>query len=306
MKKTILTNTTNAVFIPTIIAQEALMNFKSYPNLPRTISRDSDWETAAVGTTIQIPYLGTLSANDKTAGEAYTKQAPTATNVEVTLDTHKEVTIGIDDVTKVVENQDTLRKYGREAARALAEVIESSVASLHPEIENTITWDDSDEDTIDTSMLNIRKYFSDQKVPQLEQRYFYCDPTVYNELLSVDKYTRFDARGANDAISEGRVVQTYGIEAHESQLVQTSGSPVAYHNLAYTRNAMVIATRPLPQPGRELGGGATAVVNDPDVGMSLRSNLHYDPDYGMHVLTLDVLYGIEIIDQRRIVEIEST
>lgn len=305
MTETVLNNTTNAVFIPTIIAQTALMNFKAYLNLARTVARDSDYTTTTVGTTIQVPFLGTLEANDKTAGDEYTKQAPTATHVEVTLDQHKEVTVAIDDVTKVVENQDTLNKYGMEAARALAETIEDAVASLHPAVENTITWDRSSADTIDSSMLAIRKYFTDQKVPRNEQRYLYVDSTVFNDLLSVDKYTRVDARGDNPAIGNGQMIRTYGFDIYESQAVHVSGSPVCYHNLSYTRDAMVIATRPLPQPSRELGGGVSTVVSDPDVGMSLRANLWYDPKIAAHVFSMDVLYGVAILDQRRLLEVES-
>lgn len=303
MTELVLNNTTNAVFIPTIIAQKALGKFPSYLNLARTIARDSDYVTASEGETIQVNKRGAVVAKDKVAGEVYTKQNPTATKVDVKLDKHKEVTITIDDVTKVLENQNTQDGYAKDGAIALAEAVETGLASLHPLIENTITWDRTSATTIDSTMLKIRKYFSDQKVPLLEQRYFYCDGTVFNDMLGVDKYTRIDARGANDAITTGIMVKTYGIESHESQVVATTGSPVAYHNLAYTPDALILASRPLPKP--QGFGGNSAVINDPSIGLSLRTLFWYNADLGAHQLTMELLYGFAILDQRRVVEVES-
>lgn len=303
MTELVLDNTTNAVFIPTIIAQKCLQRFPAYLNLARTVARDSDYATASFGDTIQVPKTGAVVANDKTAGEVFTKQNPTGTNVEVKLDKHKEVTLTIDDVTKVLENQDTQMRYANDGAIALAEAVEKSLADLHPSLTSTITFDATSATTIDASLLKIRKWFTDQKVPAVEQRYLYVDSSVFNALLGVDKYTRVDARGANSAITEATILKTYGFEIHESQMVAVSGSPVAYHNLAYTRDALVIASRPLPSP--QGFGGNAAVINDPSIGLSLRTLFWYNADLGAHQLTLDLLYGVKILDTRRVVEVES-
>lgn len=303
MVESVLNNTTNAVFIPTIIAQKCLQRFPSYLTLAKTVARDSDYATAQFGQTIQVTKTGAVSANDKSAGVAYTKQNPTGTNVEVTLNKHKEVTFTIDDVTKVLENQNTQAKYGEDGAIALAEAVETDLASLHASIQNTVTWDRTSTTTIDTSFLKVRKYFTDQKVPKVEQRYFYVDATVFNDFLGVDKYYNASVRGGNDAVLTGTVIRTYGFEISESQLIQTSGSPVAYHNLAYTKDAFVLASRPLPRP--EGFGGNYAVINDQSIGLAIRTLFWYNADLGAHQLTLELLYGVAILDQRRVVEVES-
>lgn len=303
MTESVLNNTTNAVFIPTIIANKCLQRFASYMDIAKNVSRDSDWTPATVGTTLQIAKTGAVVANDKTAGNVFTKQNPTGTNVEVVLNTHKEVTFTIDDVTKVVESQDTQMKYANDGAIALAEAVESALLALHTSIQNTVTWNRTSATTIDSSLLAVRRYFTNQKVPKLEQRYVYVDSTVYNDLLGTDKYSRYDARGDGKSIGDGQVIRTYGLEVHESQLVPGTGSPVAYHNLAYTRDAFVLASRPLPRP---MGfGGQYASVNDPSIGLSMRSLFWYNADLGAHQLTLDILFGVAILDQRRVVEIES-
>lgn len=304
MIENVLNDTTNAWAIPTIIAQKALGRFSSYLNLAKTISRDSDWETATFGKVIQVGVRGALVANDKVAGVNFTKQNPTGSNVSVTLNQHKEVTITIDDVTKVLENQNTQEGYAEDGAIALAEAVENTIAALHPSIVNTITWNRTSATTIDNSMLAIRRYFTTQKVPQLEQRYFYVDSTIYNDLLGTDKYSRYDARGDGKTIQDAQVIRTYGLEIHESQLIPYTGSPGAYHNLAYTKNAFIMASRPLPKPAQGLGV-MSSVINDPTQSVSLRTLFWYNADLGAHQLTLDLLYGVSVLDQRRVVEVES-
>lgn len=303
MTENVLNNTTNAVFIPTIIAQKVLQRFPAYLNLARTVSKDSDWVTANMGQTIQVPKTGAVSANDKTAGDVYTKQNPTGTNVSVTLNKHKEVTFTIDDVTKVLENQDTQSRYAEDGAIALAEAVESSLAALHPSVTNTVSWDRTSAATIDSSLLNIRKFFTDQKVPKTEQKYLYVDATVFNDLLKQQKYTDQSWRGNNNTVAEGQMIRTYGFDIWESQMIETSGSPVAYHNLAYTRGGLVLASRPLPRP--QGFGGNFAVINDPSIGLSLRTLFWYNADLGAHQLTIDLLYGVNVLDVRRVLEVES-
>lgn len=303
MTENVLNNTTNAVFIPTIIANKILQRFPAYLSLARTVARDSDFVTATAGEVIKINKTGAVSANDKVAGNVFTKQNPTGTAVSVTLNKHKEVTFTIDDVTKVLENVNTQNAYAEDGAIALAEAVETTIAALHPSITSTITWDRTSAATIDNSLLLLRKYFTDQKVPKTEQRYLYADATVFNDLLKQEKYTNQSWRGNNNTVADGQMIKTYGFEITESQMIEVTGSPVAYHNLAYTKNAFVLASRPLPTP--QGFGGNAAVVNDPSIGIALRTLFWYNADLGAHQLTIDLLYGAAILDTRRVVELES-
>jgi len=299
-----MNNTTNAVFIPTIIAQKSLGRFASYMNLAKTVARNFDLTPATEGQVIQVPKRGTLSANQKTLGTDVTVQKPTATNVSVTLDQHWEVTFGIEDVTKVLENQNSMDGYAEDAAIALAEKVESKLAGLHPSITNTVTFNTTSDDTMEDSFLKVRERLVLNKVPKTEKMYAYLHPTVITKLLGVDKFSRADALGRAGVIEEGAILKLGGINVFEGQLIEGTGSPVAWHNLVYTRNAMVLAARPLP--GVPAGFGAMSeVVVDPDINLGLRVVSSYDADaLGMQI-TLDVLFGVAILDDRLIVELES-
>lgn len=299
-----LTNTENAVFIPTIVAQKALGRFASYMNLGRTVARDFDFVPTTMGATIRIPKRGAVVANQKVAGSEITPQNPTATDVPVTLDQHWEATIMIDDVTKVLQNQDTLNGYAEDMAIALAEKVETKLAELHASITNTVTFDGTSATTSEQSFLKVRERLVLNKVPKNENIFAYLHPSVITKLLQVDRFTRADAYGKSGIIAEGALGRIGGIDIFESQMVASSGSPVAYHNLAYTRNALVLAARPLPAVPAGFGAVST-VVNDPNVNMGLRVVSSYDTKLQAMQITLDVLFGVALLDDRRIVEIES-
>jgi hypothetical protein len=301
----VLNNTTNANFIPTIIAQKALGRFASYMNLAKTVAKDFDYQTATYGQTIQVAKRGAVSANAKVQGTAVTLQNPTATNVSVSLNKSYESSFLLDDVTKVLENQNTLMGYADDAAIALAEQVENTIAELHPSITNTVTFDATSTATKKSSLLTLRRRFFDNKVPRLEQKYLYVDASVYNELLEEADFTQMQTIGSSEGTTEARGLKLYGFEIFESQIVDQSGSPVRYHNLAYTKDGFILAFRPLPNDGNGRGV-VQSVVNNPDIGLGLRTTMGYDKDLlGMQV-TLDILFGASILDTRRVVELESS
>lgn len=305
MAAPVMNNTTNASFIPTIISQEALGRFATYMNLAKTVGRNFDWTPATVGQVIQVPKRGTVTASSFSAGGSVNVQNPTATTLSVTLNNHYESTIAIDNVTQVLENQDVLTGYAEDMAIALAEQIETSITALHPSITNTVTWDRTSGSTIDSSMLKVRKFFTDQKVPKLEQKYFYMDSTVYNDFLSTDKFARWDAIGlVSQQILRGEAPTIYNFGLFESQNVAYTGSPGAYHNLAYTRDGFLLATRPLPDVPAGYGAVSEVVVDD-DIQVGLRVIHSFDPNILKMQLTIDVLWGVSVLDTRRVLEIES-
>ena len=304
MPENVFTTTTNAQFIPTNIANKCLQRLSSYFSVAKNVSKDSDWTTASSGLTLSIPKTGAVVANDKTQGSNFTKQNPTATATSVTLDKHKEVTFTIDDITKVAENQNTQDRYAEDGAIAIAEALETSILGLQASINNTITWNRTSAATIDSSLLLIRKFFTDQKVPVLEPKFFTCDPSIYNDLLGQQKYTDASWRGQNNSVDEGRMLKVYGFQISESQLIQRNGSPGTLSNVAFTRNGLILASRPLPRP--EGFGGSYSIVNDPDIGVSVRTLFWYNGDLGAHQLTIEILYGVAVHDQRRVLEVEST
>lgn len=300
----VLDNTANAVFIPTIIAQKSLGAFAGYMNLAKTVARDFDYTPATEGQTIRVPKRGVVTANSKSAGNNVTQQNPTATDIPVTLNQHYEVTILLDDVTKVLQNQDVLAGYAEDGAIALAEQVENTILALHPSLTNTVTFDSTSETTKENTFLKVRERLALNKVPLSENKYAYLHPTVITGLLQVSRFTEWAKVADPQRIKEGVLLRIAGIDIFESQLVPTTGSPVSYHNVVYTRNAFILAARPLPDVPAGFGAVST-VVNDADINMGLRVVSSYDTKLQAMQITMDVLFGAAVLDNRRVIELES-
>lgn len=293
-------NTTNAEMIPTIIAQKTLGKFGSYINLARTVARDFDFDSREEGETINVVKRGNLTANSIAQGDAVTKQTPTATKVAVTLDQHYEVTFTLNDVTKVLMDPrlSALDGYAEDAVIALVEQVEDTLAGLYASITGTaVAFDETSTATKTSSLLALRKHFVDQKVPKIETKYLYMSATSMNEILEEDKFTQMQSTGNTDTITKGALRELYSFELFESQSVAEVSN--VHKNIAYTKNAMVLAMRPLPEvPNNH--GATTAVVNDPEAGIGIRVVSSFDADLLRMQVTLDILFGVAVVDQRRV------
>ncbi len=307
-------NTADAAFIPVIISNEALGAFGGYMNMAKTVSLNWDWTTATQGATLQIPKRGALVANSKASNASVVVQNPTATTIPVTLNQHWESTFGIDNVTAVLENQNTLVGYGQDAAIALANEVEEYLAAQYAGLSATpITFNATSATTIDASMQAIRTFFSLNKVPKLEQRNVYVSPDMYQNLLTVPQYVQAQniglmTRPTEVPIIKGSVLPIYGLTVWESQFVTTTtvtGSPNTNtdHAIAYTENAFVLASRPLPKVPEGFGA-VSEVVQDEDVQMGFRTVSSFNPSMTAVQITLDVLFGAAALDVRRGVEVD--
>jgi len=69
--------------------------------------------------------------------------------------------------------------------------------------------------------------------------------------------------------------------------------PAGSYNLAFHRNAIAIVSRPLAQP-RAGSGAVSAVVNDDN--LSMRATISYQGIKQGHLVTLDMLFGVAILD----------
>ncbi len=90
--------------------------------------------------------------------------------------------------------------------------------------------------------------------------------------------------------------QVAGMSIFETQLIQSGGSPVRKHNMAFHKDAIGLAVRPLPVDGDGLGV-KQGVYNDPISGLSIRLTMGYDNSVGGMSVRAEVLYGVSIMRQ---------
>ena len=281
-------------FIPEIWLNEAITALRSYLNLARTVRRDMDSAVANYGDVVRIPKTGALSVNPKVTNTNVTLQAPADSEVTVTLDQHNEVSFLVEDVARAQALADVRGLYIKDAVIALAEELEGDIVAKYSSAGDDITFTDDSDANIEASMLLVRKAFVDAKAPLLEPKFLYASPTTVNSLLGVDKFTKANEYGSRAPLVEGAIGDIFGINVFESQLVPSTGSPATYHNLAYTKDAIALVMRSLPTDGNGEGVSQT-VVTDPESGVSMRLTSSYDANALGRKVTLDMLYGVGVI-----------
>lgn len=288
-----LDQTKMAVFIPEIVAQTALGALRNYSALLPTVTRDTNLTSQKMGDKVKVPKRGAVTANDKAAGTAVTYQNPLGTEIEVTLNKHKEVTFVLEDVVAAMQNQDTLLGYVTDGIIALAEQLDSDLLALYASITNDVGTGGTDI-TADT-IVDARKTLTDNKAP-FADRFLVMSAKDEAALLKVEKFTSSNwIDDAGLAMKEAFMGRRYGFSLLVHQGVKTSGSsPTSTHCLAYQRGAFVVATRPLPNPPSDLGV-RSANVSDPASGLSCRVSYSWNADLLAVQVTIDVLYGVAIL-----------
>lgn len=297
-----MNTTTNAVWIPEIIANEALGRLGAYLNLGATVVKDSELSPVRVGQKLSIPRRGTVYLQTKSQGSSTSIQKPSADDVEVTVDQHNYIKMLEEDFTRAMQTESALPGYVEDAVQVLAEAIETHLTGNFSEFDN-IDFTSGGSDTAVKALGRVRARMVKNKVPKLAQLFGYVSPDFMSILGDETAFIDPKLIPASKALFDGAVGRARGFDIFEGQLVPTSGSPAWDQNFFYTRNALVLASRPLLAPGNELGVQATTVQSD--AGLALRIVRYYDGDEMGVVVQLDTVFGSAVNDVRQGFVLES-
>lgn len=270
--------------IPTIVAAEALGYLKANTVLARLVNRDYDSEVATFGQIIKIPYGGALSVNDKAVNTVVTLQTPADAVYTVTLNKHKEVSFLIEDTAKAFARPDWFTRYMQDGMMKMAEQLDSDIAALYSGFSQSI---DATSGIGEDDFRNARRLLNAAKAPQT-QRYFVGSEDADYEIMGIERVINRDyTETLGSKAADSMVGRFMGFDLFMDQMIATSGGEAK--NMAFHRDAMVLATRPLP-PAPAGSGVVQRVISEDGVG--IRVTMSYSPNYLGVQLTLDMLYGV--------------
>ncbi len=282
--------------IATVVGAQALGYLKSNTVLAGLVRRDWANELATHGKTIDIPIAGGLSVNDKAADTVITLQTPADSKVSITLDKHKEVSFLIEDIGEALSRADWLSIYAGDAMMVMAEQIDADIAALYTGLSQTIDASTGSGGLLATDFTEASRLLNAAKAP-LAERYAVLHEDAFAEAMNLEKITNRDyaeSLGALAANSWGGSYGGFGIFMSQNIPVATTAK-----NLFFHRNALALASRPLP-PAPQGAGVIQNVMSEDGIGM--RVTLSYDHDHLGTKVTIDVLYGVaEIRDNHGVV-----
>ncbi len=261
--------TAGNVFRPNVWSKEVLMFVKSnLVLLPLIKHYDADVKSS--GQTLEIPNTSVISANLKAQNTVVTLNYNTDTKTTITIDRHYESSFLVEDILATQSNYSTRSDYTQAAAYAIAEKIDSDIATAM-----TTTWKTASQTNgaygtaiADVNILAVNRYLSENKAPRTD-RVLVVHPKGEAELLNIDKYVRYDALGTGEAIKSGKLGTIYGVEVFMSQnLVYLDTATDEFNSLMFHKEAWAIAMQ-----------------------MSPRTQAQYKQEHLGWLVTVDVLYG---------------
>lgn len=272
-----------------LIAQTALESFVADMEGLALFTTSYSAEVVRRGATVEVPLVANLTAT--TFDNDYTADGGTLSNVSVSINNHKIVSVSISDTEYSKSSVAEVTKFSTQAGKALAQAVLESVYSLFvttagSAAQYAATLTNLSAFTI-TNARSLRKALSDSKVPQTD-RNLILNTTLYDSLLSQSGLLDAGAFGGRDAIVDGRVPRVLGMAVYESLVLPTNS--ISLSGLAVHPNAVAIAVRSLePQAPQEYLAAQT--VTDPQTGLTIGVRRFYRPETGRHHMAFEAVWG---------------
>ena len=290
-----ITSTNVASAIVKLVAADALPVLVGNLVMGNLVNRDYEPVLAHAGDTINVPIPPTMQANNIAEGGSVQLQNPSLGNAQIVLNTHVESSFQIPDVTKVLAVPDLLKVYMQPAVAAIAQRIETDLLNLYagftvnsPVGTPGTAITEATVDAAETALFLA-------KVPATEQKYMVVDANTYSAWRQIPRFSEFQNSGEAGlrAIVDGTIGKVKDFFVFRSQFVpKTGSSPLNTHNLAFTKNAIGLAIRRLPQPLP----GTGAIAEYAELGnFGMRVVMSYQPNTLAQQFTVDVLYGCGIL-----------
>jgi hypothetical protein len=291
-----ITSTNVASAIVKLVAADALPVLVGNLVMGNLVNRDYEPVLANAGDTINVPIPPVMSANNIVDGTGSVQlQNPPLGNAQIVLSSHVEATFQIPDVVKVLSVPDLLKIYMQPAVAAIAQKIEGDLLNLYAGFNvNTAVGTPGvalTEATIDAAETALFM----QRVPANQAKFFVVDAQAYSAWRQIPLFEEFQTAGAAGlaALIDGTIAKYKDFYVFRSQFVaKTGSSPTTTHNLAFTRDALGLVIRRLPQPLP----GTGAIAEYAELGnFGMRVVMSYQPNTLAQQFTVDVLYGCGVL-----------
>jgi len=299
-----ITSTNVANAIAKLVAVDALPALMGNLVMGNLVNRDYEPTLAQGGDTVNVPIPPVLVANNLSEGNTVQLQNPSLGNAQIVLNTHAEASFLVPDVTKVLAVPDLLKLYMQPAMVALAERIESDLLNTYANFTSNTAVGTANTPITEAVVDQAETALFASKVPSSEPKYLVVDANTYAQLRQIERFSEYQTAGEAGlrALVDGTVGKIKDFFVFRSQFVAKTGTPVTTHNLAFTRSALGLVVRRLPQPLP----GTGAIAEYAELGnFGMRVILSYQPNTLAQQFTVDVLYGVGVLQNQFGVQVNS-
>lgn len=279
----------NTFLTPDIIAKEALMVLRNNAVMPNLVYRDYESEfVAGRGDTITIRKPATFTANDFDG--TITVQNASESSVSLVLNKWPDCSFEVTSKELTLDIADFSQQLLVPAMQTIIDHIDNSILALGAtatEVDGTAN--------VRADIVNARKILTANAAPLTERNLVYGSDFEASMLMD-DMFITADKVGdEGTALREASLGRKFGLDMYVDQNIDGMDDPLS---LAFHKNAIALAVRSLALPE----GAAKAAVATYD-GLSLRVVQGYDMTSKKETISIDVLYGVKLLDAKLIAAI---
>ncbi|HEY3939371.1 MAG TPA: P22 phage major capsid protein family protein [Bryobacteraceae bacterium] len=301
----IITSANLANAIVKLVAADALPALMGNLVMGNLVNRDYEPVLANAGDTVNVPIPPVLVANNIAEGGTVQPQNPSLGNAQIVLNTHAEATFQIPDVTKALAFPELLKAYMQPAVVAIASRVESDLLNLYGQFTVNTPLGSGGTPVTEATIDAAETALFAAKVPPSAPKYLVVDSNTYSQIRQIPRFSEYYSAGEAGlkALVEGNIGKMKDFFIFRSQFVPATGtSTVTTHNLAFTRDALGLVVRRLPQPLP----GTGAVAEYAEMGnFGIRIVMSYQPNTLAQQFTVDVLYGCGVLRNNFAVQVSS-
>lgn len=311
----------NTLLTADVIADQALATLYENTLLANLAHRDYEAEfSRKVGDTITIRKPTTFTAYEFVRANGITVQDATEGGVPMTLNHFPDVSFAATTEDLALKIGDFDEQFLTPAMEAMVQFVDRAIiAELYASVVQEVgsaAYAQEDVNVPDGAynyrdsrvLIEAGKVLTRRNVPTT-QRSVVVGPDVAAAWKAERTWRQADHRGNTLGLTEASLgPRVSGFDPYESQNIpapkatgdQVIGDPTTEVGVAFHRDALALAARPLPMPQ---GAKLAAVRNYK--GMSLRVVYDYDMDTKQDVVSVDMLFGTKVIDPNRAVLIKG-
>lgn len=280
-----------------VIAREALATLYETTVMAGLVNRDYDHEFDGEvngyrkGQTINVRNPAVLEANEFDRSDGIELQGVDEDTIPVVLDTIADVSVVVTTEELSLDISAFGERVVTPAMEAMRQKIDRRLLALRADIAHEVGQDSRHPWHNPRVLIDGRKDLNSRNV-RMSQRYAVVGPEIEAAWLGNPLLHQADMSGSTEGLREAQVGRAFGFDTFMSQNVDDlDGEFDGETGLAFHRNALVLASRPLALP--EGAASATTVgVN----GFTMRVVRDYDIHRKEEIVSFDVLFGVRVLD----------
>lgn len=282
----------NTFLTPDIIAKEALMVLRNNAVMAKLVHRDYSDEFAAVGDTVTIRKPATFEAKEyPNVSGGIDIQDATEGHTSVTLDKLLDVSFAVGTKELTLDIKDFSEQLLVPAMQAFADKVDKYLIGQEANATNRVNHASGVFAPAD--LIAARKMLNDNAAP-LAGRNLVIGTQAEADLLTSELFVSAEKVGDNGtALREASLGRKFGLDTFVDQNIVKVDDYVPA--LAFHKNAIALVTRPLALPK---GSDKASYVNYD--GFALRVVMAYDINKKTDVVSIDMLCGTKLLDDRLI------